>query len=93
MAFGAGVGFRVDLTDPAYTPAEACFAESTSRVIVAVEREVVASLLARAATAGVPASVIGEAGGDRLIASGAFDVALADAERAWRDALPALMGH
>jgi phosphoribosylformylglycinamidine synthase len=93
MAFGGAVGFRVDLTDPSYTPAEACFAESTSRVIVAVAREGVASLLARAATVGVPATVIGEAGGDRLIASGAFDVTLADAERAWRDALPALMGH
>ena len=29
-------------------------------------------------------------GGDRLVAAGAFDVALADADRAWRDALPRL---
>jgi hypothetical protein len=31
------------------------------------------------------------AGGYRLIAKGAFDVALTDATRAWRDAIPSLM--
>ena len=44
-----------------------------------------------AAAAGVPARVIGVAAGNRLIAKGAFDVALADATNAWRDTLPALM--
>jgi hypothetical protein len=40
----------------------------------------------------VPAASIGVAGGDRLRWAGAFDVALADAERAWRDALPSALG-
>jgi hypothetical protein len=40
----------------------------------------------------VPVRVIGEARGDRLVAIDAFDVALADAATAWRDALPSLMG-
>jgi len=35
--------------------------------------------------------VIGIAGGERLVWAGAFDIALADAERAWRDALPAAL--
>ena len=46
---------------------------------------------AQLTAAGVPARVIGVATGDRLIAKSAFDVALADATHAWRDALPALM--
>jgi hypothetical protein len=50
-----------------------------------------AAVLARAAAAGVPAAVIGDAGGDRLVATDAFDVSLGDAHRAWRDAIPNLM--
>jgi phosphoribosylformylglycinamidine synthase len=91
MAFGGRVGFRVDLATDGCTPAEACFGESASRVVVAVSSARVASVLDRAVAAGVPAQVVGEATGDRLVAVGAFDVALADAEQAWRDALPRLL--
>jgi hypothetical protein len=49
-------------------------------------------VVARANAAGVRASDIGEAGGDRLIAADAFDVTLADATRAWRDAIPNALG-
>ena len=45
-----------------------------------------------AAVPGVPATDVGEAGGDRLVATGAFDVALADVTRAWRDAIPNALG-
>ena len=48
---------------------------------------------ARAAGAGVPAAGIGIAGGDRLVAPATFDVALADAADAWRDAIPRALGH
>jgi phosphoribosylformylglycinamidine synthase len=65
-----------------------CFSESASRVVVAVDDALVDDVLARAAAAGVPADNIGAAGGDRLVARGAFDVALADATAAWRDAIP-----
>ena len=44
-----------------------------------------------AETAGVPAADIGEARADRLRASGAFDVALADAYDAWSNGLPAAL--
>jgi predicted metal-dependent phosphoesterase TrpH len=54
------------------------------------ERNVV--IVERLRDAGVPAAEVGETGGDRLVASGAFDVALADATRAWRDAIPNALG-
>jgi phosphoribosylformylglycinamidine synthase len=95
MAFGGQTGFRVDLLAAAgarsCTPAEAAFGESTSRVVVAVAPEQVAAVLGRASAAGVPAAVIGQAGGDQCIADGAFSVRLADAHAAWRDAIPNLM--
>ena len=51
----------------------------------------------RAAVAGVPAADVGEAGGDRLVVTGAgptaVDVAVADATAAWRGRLPELLGH
>lgn len=95
MAFAGGVGFSVDLSSlpgTACSPAEACFSESASRVVLAVAAGDVAAVLARAATEGVPAAVIGEAKGDRLVAKEAFDLSAADAERAWRDAIPQALG-
>jgi hypothetical protein len=58
-----------------------------------VEPDRLAGVLARAAVAGVPAAVVGQAHGDRLVATGAFDVALADARRAWSDAIPVALGR
>jgi phosphoribosylformylglycinamidine synthase len=98
MAFGAGIGFRVDLgstpgaTASGCTLAEAAFGESASRVVVAVSPDNVVAVLGAAAAAGVPAAAIGRAVGDRCNAPGAFDVALTDADHVWRDALPMLMG-
>ncbi len=91
MAFAGEVGFRVDLASDGCTAAEACFAESASRVVASVAPAHVVDVLARAGAAGVPAQAIGTAGGDHLVAADAFDVARADAHRAWRDALPRLM--
>jgi phosphoribosylformylglycinamidine synthase len=91
MAFGGGVGFTVT-TDARVPAAAACFAESANRVIVSVDPRPLPHLLRRAAEAGVPAFDLGVAGGDRLVIEGAVDVALADAERAWRDAIPNALG-
>jgi phosphoribosylformylglycinamidine synthase len=95
MAFAGGTGFRVDLaTAPGArecSAAEAAFGESTSRVIVSVTHDQVAPALGVAAAAGVPAAVVGQAGGDQLIADGAFAVPLAEAKRTWQDAIPKLM--
>jgi phosphoribosylformylglycinamidine synthase len=93
MAFGGGCGFTVEAHGSlaGLVPAAACFSESANRVVLSVEEARVDEILGRAAAAGVPAAMIGTAGGDRLAWAGAFDVALADAEKAWREALPAAL--
>jgi phosphoribosylformylglycinamidine synthase len=93
MAIAGGCGFDVNPEGnlSGLVPAVACFAESANRVVVAVDEERVDEVLGRAAAAGVPAAVIGVAGGDRLRWAGAFDVDLTEADRAWRDALPAAL--
>jgi phosphoribosylformylglycinamidine synthase len=90
MAIAGGVGFTVT-PEPGIGTATWCLAETASRVVLAVDPANVASVLARASDAGVRAVSIGTAGGDRLVAEGAFDVALADATTAWRDAIPNLV--
>jgi hypothetical protein len=55
--------------------------------MLAVGVDRVADVLTRAAMAGVPATDIGVAAGDRLV-SADFDVALAAAADAWRNAIP-----
>ncbi len=87
MAIEGDVGFEVSVGG-----ALACFSESTSRVVLSVDPAQVTEVIARAEAAGVPAAVIGAAGGERVTAEGAFDVPLADAARAWRDAIPNAVG-
>ncbi|MGH9208960.1 MAG: AIR synthase-related protein, partial [Acidimicrobiales bacterium] len=85
MAIRSGVGFRI--SGPA-DPAE-LFCESPSRVVVCSRGpEQVAS---KSADAGLPAKVLGMAGGDRLWVEGLVDLSLADAGAAWRDDIPRRM--
>ncbi len=91
MAINGRAGARVELAFEGCTPAEACFAESASVVICSVDAARTAEVLGRASAAGVPVRLIGQGGGDRLVATGAFDVALTDAAHTWRDAIPNLM--
>jgi phosphoribosylformylglycinamidine synthase subunit PurL len=93
MAIAGSVGCKVELNFDGCNPAEACFAEPASVVVCSVDPEDTAAVCGIAAAAGVPVRVIGTATGDRLTATSAFDVALADATRAWRDTLPALMSQ
>jgi len=72
--------------------AAACFAESANRVVVASEASRVDEIVDRARGAGVAVAELGESGGARLVADGAFDVSLADATHAWRDAIPNALG-
>ena len=83
MAIAGECGFDVSIGG-----ARECFSESASRVVCAVDPVLVDEVLSRAGAAGVAAADVGAARGDRLIAAGAFDVAVADATRAWRDAIP-----
>jgi phosphoribosylformylglycinamidine synthase len=91
MAFASGVGFHAT-PGAELAPAAWCFSESANRIVVSVDARPLPAILERARAAGVPAVDLGAAGGDRLVVDGAFDVALADAERAWRDAIPNALG-
>jgi phosphoribosylformylglycinamidine synthase len=95
MAIAGGVGATLTAlpTSPAgLAPGVAWFSESASRVVLSVAPAEVDAVLATAEAAGVPATVLGRAGGDRLEAEGAFSVSLADATHAWRDAIPDILG-
>jgi phosphoribosylformylglycinamidine synthase len=67
------------------------FSESPSRVVLGTERP--DEVLAQALAAGVPARVIGSAGGDRVTVDGLLDVAVTVAADAWRVALPGALGE
>jgi phosphoribosylformylglycinamidine synthase len=92
MAVAGGVGARVTAVDG---HAE-LFSELPSRALVVTAQP--EAMLARAAAAGVPASVLGETGGDRLVIDGMaratdesetlVDVAVADLAASWSGALP-----
>jgi phosphoribosylformylglycinamidine synthase len=91
LAIAGETGFRVTL--PVGLPtAAACFSESASRVVLGVPPDRVGAVVERAHAAGVPVAEVGETGGDRLVVTGAVDVALADATSAWRDAIPSALG-
>ena len=84
MAFAGGVGFRVTgVTDHAQL-----FSEAPSRVVVCALPAHAPEVLRRAADAGVPASLLGGSGGDRLVVEGLVDLDLADARMQWQSALP-----
>jgi phosphoribosylformylglycinamidine synthase len=61
----------------------ALFGEAGSRIIVAVHADQEATLLARAAGMGVPATALGVTGGDRLVVAGLLDRGLAELEQAY----------
>jgi phosphoribosylformylglycinamidine synthase II len=69
----------------------ALFGESASRAVVSVRRADRATLLQMAADAGVPAHLIGNTGGSRLMircrGNVVIDTAVADAERMWSGAI------
>jgi phosphoribosylformylglycinamidine synthase len=69
----------------------ALFGESASRVVVSTAAAGAAEMLQRAAAAGLPATLIGRVGGDRIRISidgrAAVDQLLSSAERTWSTAL------
>jgi phosphoribosylformylglycinamidine (FGAM) synthase-like enzyme len=67
------------------------FSESPTRVVIGTDRP--DELRARAAAAGVPATVLGVADGERVVVAGLLDVSVAEASQAWRTALPGALGE
>ena len=88
MAVRSGRGFRVVATgaDHAWL-----FAESASRVVVCAINGQAEDVVRAAQSAGVTATTLGTAGGDRLVVEGLLDVSVADAVAAWKGHLPAAM--
>ena len=85
MAVRAGVGCRVaGIATHAHL-----FSEAPSRVVLAVAPERVDAVVARADAAGVPATMLGRGGGDRVVVDGLVDEPLERLAAAWRDAIPA----
>jgi len=70
----------------------ALFGEGPSRVVVAVDPERLAGVLAAAEAAGVSTSRIGLATGDRLVVKDLLDVAVDDLCAAHHDRLPSALG-
>ena len=69
----------------------ALFGESASRVVVSIDAGRTAELQALAAESGVPATIVGRVGGNRIRVAvagrGVLDEPLAEAERLWSDAI------
>ncbi len=99
MAVATGVGAAIDLEalpgEGAVSVGARCFGESDSRVVFSVDPARVEEILERAASVNIPAAVVGNAGGDRLIArtgsTPVVDVAVADAAHVWRTAIPSAL--
>ena len=68
------------------------FAEDPSRVIVSYDPSQRAEVERIAKEAGAPLTVLGTVGGDSLAIEGAFDVKVAEMEKAFRCALPNVLG-
>ncbi|MFI5054254.1 MAG: AIR synthase-related protein, partial [Acidimicrobiia bacterium] len=92
MAIEGECGVHVALS-ATFAPALLWFSESAARVVVSVEPARLDDVLGDAATAGVPAAHLGRAGGDRIVADGAFSVSVSDATVAWREAIPRALGR
>jgi phosphoribosylformylglycinamidine synthase len=89
MALASGVGAQ--LTAPKDLPAAAfLFGEDQARYLVATAAG--EALLAAAEAAGVPARIVGEAGGEALAVPGLFSLSLAGLAEAHEGWLPRYMG-
>ena len=84
MAFAGDVGFRVTGVDDH----RQLFSEAPSRALVCVTPDQAPEVLRRAVDAGVPATLLGGSGGDRLAVDGLFDLSLAEARSRWQSAVP-----
>jgi phosphoribosylformylglycinamidine synthase len=88
LAVQSGIGVTVArVPDHAFL-----FSESVGRAVICVEAADVADVERRAVEAGVTATRLGVAGGDRLRVKGVLDVGLDETMSAWRDRLPVALG-
>ncbi len=94
--FDTGLGADADIPAveagaPEFGDVAALFSESASRVVVSIDAGRTAELQALAAESGIPATIIGRVGGNRIRVAvagrGVLDEPLGEAERLWSDAI------
>jgi phosphoribosylformylglycinamidine synthase len=73
-------------------PFTALFSESAARAVVSVTPGREDEFARLCAAHGVPATVLGETGGDTLTVEATFEVPLPGLSQAWESTLPALFG-
>jgi phosphoribosylformylglycinamidine synthase len=73
-------------------PFTALFSESAARAVVSVMPGREDEFAQLCAAHGVPATVLGETGGDTLTVEATFEVPLPELRQAWESTLPALFG-
>jgi len=90
MAFACGLGFT--LKHAGEVPLYAwLFGEDQGRYLLAVDNNSLNPIISTARTLNIPAQKVGVVGGDRIIASGAFDLSLQDTHMQYENWLPAYM--
>ena len=85
MAVKSGTGCRVN----GISGIKELFGEGPSRVVLSVPPVNVGPVAAQANAADVPIAQLGVAGGDHFMVEDLIDLSLAEAEEAWKTALPA----
>jgi len=89
-AIAGGLGATVALDDD-LAPASSLFSETQGRIVVTCAEADAEALTDLFVSRGVPFSVIGEVGGDRLVIEDKIDLALDDLKDAWAPTLEALV--
>ena len=89
-AIAGGLGATVALDDD-LAPASSLFSETQGRIVATCTEDDAEALTDLFVSRGVPFSVIGEVGGDRLVIEDKIDLALADLKDAWGPTLEALV--
>jgi len=90
MAVAGGIGARIAFEVGHAIPF--CFGEDQGRYLFCVPGAAGNRLLAEAENAGVPAVLLGETGGDRIVVAGNGEIAVAALRRAHEGWFPAFMG-
>ena len=85
------VGFDVNI-ESEFPPVTALFSETPSRIVLSVDKSNVGAVQEIASEQNIPATVLGETGGDRIRirvrGEIVVDRSVSDVESAWREALP-----
>ncbi len=89
MAMASGLGCEVRVPAPAHI---ALFAEDQARYVVTVRPQLAQKVAQQASNADIPRVSLGLVGGDKLVASGVFSVAVSSLKTAHESWFPTFMG-